>query len=110
MGAIRVSWPPQPSGQARDGDGRVAVVVPARDAASVLDDCLASIMASGPREVIVVDGMSTDGTVETAMRYPLRVMSDGGEGFRPHDGSAPRRPRRRSSPWWMPMSSCLRVL
>lgn len=68
-------------GQARPAMGDVTVVVPARNAASVLDDCLASIMASGPREVIVVDGMSTDGTVETAMRYPLRVMSDGGEGL-----------------------------
>ncbi len=59
----------------------LTVVVPARNAERVLNRCLDSIMASGPNEVIVVDGMSTDGTVETALRHGVRVMSDGGAGL-----------------------------
>lgn len=63
------------------GLGDLTVVVPVRNAEHLLDACLASIIASGPREVIVVDGMSTDRTVETALHYPVRVISDDGAGL-----------------------------
>lgn len=59
----------------------LSVVVPVRDAESLVDDCLASIVASGPREIIVVDGMSTDRTVERARSYGARILSDGGRGL-----------------------------
>ena len=59
----------------------VSVVVPARNAALMLDACLSSIVRSEPAEIIVVDGLSTDDTVEIARRYGARVLSDQGRGL-----------------------------
>jgi glycosyltransferase involved in cell wall biosynthesis len=59
----------------------VSVIVPARNAELLLDECLASIVASRPREIIVVDGASTDRTREVAARYPVRLLSDDGSGL-----------------------------
>jgi len=59
----------------------VSVVVPARNAEALLDGCLGSIAASRPREIIVVDGNSTDRTVEVARRHADVVVSDGGRGL-----------------------------
>jgi glycosyltransferase involved in cell wall biosynthesis len=59
----------------------VSVVVPVRNAETLIAECLASIVSSRPREIIVVDGMSTDGTLEIARRYGVRVLSDEGRGL-----------------------------
>ena len=59
----------------------VSVVVPTRNAERLIDECLASIQRSNPREIIVVDGESTDRTVEIARRYGAVVLSDGGQGL-----------------------------
>ena len=59
----------------------VTVIVPARNAEDLLEACLESIVTSAPRELIVVDGMSTDRTVEIAHRYGARVLSDEGRGL-----------------------------
>lgn len=58
----------------------LTVVVPVRNAEALIDECLASILRSAPREIIVVDGRSTDATVEIARRYPVRIISDEGRG------------------------------
>ena len=59
----------------------VSVVVPVRNAEAMLQECLASIEAQTPREIIVVDGNSTDGTVEIARRHGATILSDGGRGL-----------------------------
>lgn len=59
----------------------LSVVVSARNAELLLDGCLASIVQAGPREIIVVDGMSTDSTREVASRYGARIVSDEGRGL-----------------------------
>jgi glycosyltransferase involved in cell wall biosynthesis len=59
----------------------VSVVVPVRNAEDFAESCLASIARSRPREIIVVDGNSTDGTLEVAKRYADVVLSDGGNGL-----------------------------
>jgi glycosyltransferase involved in cell wall biosynthesis len=59
----------------------LSVVVPARNAEHLIDDCLSSIVRSKPREIIVVDGMSTDRTVEIARSYGARIISDEGRGL-----------------------------
>ena len=59
----------------------ISVVVPARNAEAMLDECLASIEAQEPREIIVVDGNSTDATPEIARRHGATILSDGGRGL-----------------------------
>ena len=59
----------------------ISVVVPTRNAERLIDQCLASIKRSNPREIILVDGMSTDRTVEIARRYGAIVLSDEGRGL-----------------------------
>ncbi len=68
---------PRPSDDVLD----VTVVVPTRNAGSLIHDCLDSIKRSNPRELIVVDGVSTDRTVEIARSYGATVLSDQGGGL-----------------------------
>jgi len=58
----------------------LSVIVPTRNAEAWIDSCLASIRRSEPREVILVDGNSTDRTLEIARRHGVKVLSDGGTG------------------------------
>lgn len=59
----------------------ISVVVPVRNAADILEPCLQSIVAEEPREIVIVDGMSTDRTLEIARRYPVTIISDEGKGL-----------------------------
>ena len=59
----------------------VSVVIPARNAEQWLPSCLESVLAQRPREVIVVDGCSTDNTVALARAAGARVISDDGRGL-----------------------------
>jgi glycosyltransferase involved in cell wall biosynthesis len=58
----------------------VTVVVPVRNAEPFIEACLSAIVESAPHEVIVVDGVSTDRTVEIARRFGATVLSDEGRG------------------------------
>lgn len=58
----------------------VSVIVPARNAATWLPGCLAAVTAQHPGELIVVDGSSTDDTVDLARRAGATVLDDGGAG------------------------------
>jgi len=66
--------------RALTADG-VTAVVPARNAADLLPGCLTALVESGVAEIIVVDGVSTDATVEVAERFGATVVSDGGRGL-----------------------------
>jgi glycosyltransferase involved in cell wall biosynthesis len=59
----------------------VTVVVPVRNAAAILEQCLESIASAQPREIVIVDGLSTDETLEIAGRYPAKILSDEGKGL-----------------------------
>jgi len=59
----------------------ISVVIPARNAANWLAECLESVRSQHPREIIVVDGCSRDSTVEIARAYGARVISDEGRGL-----------------------------
>jgi glycosyltransferase involved in cell wall biosynthesis len=59
----------------------VSVVVPVRNAEAMIDECLASIEAQQPSEIIVVDGNSVDRTLDIARRHSVRILSDQGRGL-----------------------------
>jgi glycosyltransferase involved in cell wall biosynthesis/O-antigen/teichoic acid export membrane protein len=70
------------SGNADAGSGLdVSVVIPARNAANWLAECLQSVFDQNPREVIVIDGCSQDSTVQIARSFGARVISDRGRGL-----------------------------
>ncbi len=59
----------------------LTVVVPARNAERLLPDCLASVAREDPARLVVVDGDSTDSTVDIARGYRATVLSDRGRGL-----------------------------
>jgi len=59
----------------------VTAVVVARNRAGVLGRCLASLARAGARDVIVVDGCSSDGTRGVARDHGAMVISDHGAGL-----------------------------
>lgn len=62
-------------------DVDVSVVVPVRNAEKMIGECLESIEAQQPREIIVVDGNSVDRTLEIARKYPVSILCDEGRGL-----------------------------
>jgi glycosyltransferase involved in cell wall biosynthesis len=58
----------------------LSVVIPVLNAEDFVEECLASVLRSRPAEVIVVDGRSTDRTLEIAARFGVRTLSDEGAG------------------------------
>ncbi len=58
----------------------ITVIVPVRNAESMVEACLAGIVRADPGEIIVVDGNSTDRTVEITRRFPVTILSDNGRG------------------------------
>jgi glycosyltransferase involved in cell wall biosynthesis len=63
-----------------DGAPRISAVVPARNAEDWIESCLCAIRANAPAEIILVDGGSTDRTVELARPWVDKVLDDGGTG------------------------------
>jgi glycosyltransferase involved in cell wall biosynthesis len=58
----------------------VSVVVPTLNARAFIDECLASVATDHPREIIVVDGGSSDGTCDIARRYSTKLLRHEGRG------------------------------
>jgi glycosyltransferase involved in cell wall biosynthesis len=58
----------------------LSVVIPVRNAEDFIDECLASVVQAAPAEIIVVDGCSTDRTLDIVGRYGVRVLCDEGRG------------------------------
>lgn len=58
----------------------ISVVVPVRNAESLIESCLQSVRRNRPAEVIVVDGESEDGTIDRARAYADAILSDRGQG------------------------------
>ena len=72
---------PEPPTQPAEGDPPfISVVVPVRNGAAMIGDCIASILAcdypADRHEVLVVDNASTDATAEVVSRHPVRLLSE----------------------------------
>lgn len=63
-----------------DAAPRISAVVPARNAEQWIESCVSAIRANAPAEIILVDGGSTDRTVELAKPWVDKVIDDGGAG------------------------------
>ncbi len=59
----------------------LTVVIPVRNAARLLPECLASVSRAAPSQIVVIDGNSTDGTLEIARQYSTKILSDAGRGL-----------------------------
>ncbi len=59
----------------------LSVIIPVRNAEHWIEGCLSPIVRAEPREIIIVDGLSTDRTLEIARRYPVQIISDEGRGL-----------------------------
>jgi glycosyltransferase involved in cell wall biosynthesis len=59
----------------------LSVIIPVRNAEHLVEGCLSAIVRAEPREIIIVDGVSTDKTLEIARRYPVTILSDEGRGL-----------------------------
>jgi glycosyltransferase involved in cell wall biosynthesis len=59
----------------------LTVVIPVRNAARLLPGCLGSVLPQRPARVIVVDGKSTDSTLDIAGRFCTTILSDRGKGL-----------------------------
>lgn len=59
----------------------ISVIVVARNAEKTIEECLSSVKRNNPAEIIVVDGNSSDRTVEIARRFTHRIYSDDGRGL-----------------------------
>jgi glycosyltransferase involved in cell wall biosynthesis len=55
---------------------KISVIIPVRNEAEKIERCLEAVFnqTKKPFEVIVVDGHSTDKTVENARRFPVKVV------------------------------------
>jgi glycosyltransferase involved in cell wall biosynthesis len=77
LGSAAAIAPPASSAA---GTLRISAVVPARNAEEWIESCLRAIRENHPAEVILVDGGSTDRTIELAQPLVDKVIDDGGAG------------------------------
>lgn len=61
-----------------------SVIIATRNSAATIDECLASLVPDYDMgyigEIIVIDGQSTDGTLEACGKYPVKLLTDEGRG------------------------------
>lgn len=58
----------------------ISVVVCVKNVQNIIESCLKSVKANNPSQLIVVDGLSTDKTLEIARRYCDDFCTDAGKG------------------------------
>lgn len=64
----------------REGKMGISVVILAKNNEKTIRECLESVQQNNPEEILVMDGLSTDKTVEIARGYTSKIHSDGGNG------------------------------
>ncbi len=63
---------------------RTSVVIPTKDSIDTIDKCLSSLMPYHKQgyisEIVIVDGHSTDGTLDALKNYPVKLIFEKGKG------------------------------
>ncbi len=59
----------------------ISVVVCCQNRESTIEQCLKSIKRNNPKEIIIVDGRSSDNTVKIAKKYTKNILYENGEGL-----------------------------
>jgi glycosyltransferase involved in cell wall biosynthesis len=59
----------------------ISVIIPVKNMEGTIEECVISVQRNNPAEIIVVDGNSTDRTVEIARKYTQKIYCDGGKGY-----------------------------
>lgn len=59
----------------------ISVIVCARNAEKTIEACLKSIEENKPSEIILIDGNSSDATVQISSKYTDKIYSDAGKGL-----------------------------
>jgi glycosyltransferase involved in cell wall biosynthesis len=62
---------------------KVSVILLTKNSAATIQKSLESIFQQTrqPKEVVVVDGSSSDGTLDIVKKYPVKLVSEPGLGF-----------------------------
>jgi len=58
----------------------VSAIIIARNSEEHIENCLRAVQSNNPAEIILVDGNSTDGTLNIARMYTYKIYSDDGRG------------------------------
>src|SRR5262245_37519946 len=84
----RVQRKRRPSRYQGSADMPVSIVIPALNEAACLPDALKQVRRQRPHEIIVVDGGSTDGTIETASAADIVLTAPRGRASQMNAGAA----------------------
>ncbi len=70
---IECGWERKRGGEKMD---KISVVIPVKNEEDTIERCLEAVFSQSlkPHEVIVVDGHSSDGTVERTREFPAKVV------------------------------------
>ena len=58
----------------------ISVIIPTKNNGNTLKQCLDSIIQNNPAEILIIDGLSHDNTIEIAQKYTNKIYSDEGRG------------------------------
>ena len=59
----------------------ISVIIVAKNAEATIAECMSAVQKNKPFEIIVIDGNSTDRTIEISRRYTERIYSDEDKGL-----------------------------
>ena len=61
---------------------KASFVIPTRNNVTTIEQCLSSLTQYGDyiKDIVVVDGSSTDGTAEVISKFPVKILADPGKG------------------------------
>jgi len=60
---------------AREYNSDVSVVIPTKNSARTIRECLESVLQEGPKEILAMDRMSTDGTLDILRQYKATILT-----------------------------------